>query len=261
MTEQAPKLVIFEQPLNEYIRVCLRLEKLFHQLNEHLRDPGLSHSRGALFAILKILEIINRPDLKTKLTQALTQHACTLGQLEHLPQVNKERLHNVLKNLDSYIAKMHNNHRKIAERLLNNEFLNQMRLQMSSPGGINDEKVPAYKLWLSQPSAKRVQDLVTWGQEFEEISNIVDILLQLMRDSTPAQHITAKNGFHHQTLDGSPSCELIRVMLPAGSGVYPEVSADKRRLNVRFLIPNFHEDGKAVQTREDIHFQLSCCRF
>lgn len=260
MANSLRSVITFEQPMNEYIRVCLRLEKLFQQLKKHLHADDSDHARLSFSAILKILDIINRPDLKSKLTQALTQHACTLGQLEQFPQVDPERLRGILQQLDIYIASLHKNHRKIAERLQQNEFLTQMRLQMGSPGGINEEKAPAYKLWLNQPRAKRADDITSWTIEFEELSGIVDLLLFLIRESTPTQTISCKDGFYHQSLDPTLNCELIRITVPAHLNIYPEISVGRHRINIRFLEPNYLNDGHPAQIQKPVDFELSCCR-
>ncbi|WP_280123488.1 cell division protein ZapD [Coxiella endosymbiont of Ornithodoros amblus] len=65
--------ITYEQPLNEPMRICLRLEHLFRQLHEHISEPALAASHLAMLALLKALNVIDRPDLKTKLTQTLTQ--------------------------------------------------------------------------------------------------------------------------------------------------------------------------------------------
>ena len=51
--------------------------------------------------------------------------------------------------------------------------------------------------------------------------------------------------------------QLIRVGLPADSGVYPEVSGSKHRFTIRFLEPS--ELERSSQTQDNLEFQLTCC--
>jgi cell division protein ZapD len=59
--------VIYEQPVNEHVRVCLRLEQLFNQTLHWMRGTSAWDSRAAISALLEILNVLDRPDLKAKL--------------------------------------------------------------------------------------------------------------------------------------------------------------------------------------------------
>ncbi len=252
--------ITYEQPLKEHMRICLRLEHLFTQLKNHMMDPGIDSSKMSLAAILKTLDVINRPDLKSKLTQCLTQHATTLAQLEQFSQVDPERLKEILGKLDQLIASLHNNHNRIGERLNNNVFLKQLRLNLGNPGGTCAFANPAYALWLRKSGTERLKDLQIWAEEFKELSDIVDIILNLTRKSTPSQTIIAEDGFYHQKLNPALPCEMIRVNVSTTLGVFPEFSVGRHRLTIRFLIPNYQDNGHPNQLHEDIEFELSCCR-
>ena len=91
------EIIIFEQPLNEHMRICLRLEQLVLQLEEHLANQSTRGSQMALMTLLRLIDVMDRPDLKSKLMQMLTQYSTSLGQLEKLPQVDNQRLQAILK--------------------------------------------------------------------------------------------------------------------------------------------------------------------
>lgn len=252
--------VIFEQPLNDPIRICLRLEHLFRELNQHSPVADQYANRRALIAIVKTLSVIDRPDIKTKLSQMLAQLATTLGQLEQFPQVDSSRLQALLKKLDALILNLHHNHNRINNNLRSNEFLNQIRLLVGNPGGACDYTSPALVLWLNQPHERRLQQLHNWASEFNELQETVLLILKLTRESTPLQTVSCADGFYHQTLDSSLPCQMIRVKLPAELNIYPEFSAGKHRLNIRFVTPNYLDNGRPIQHKNTFEFKLSCCR-
>ena len=70
--------IIYEQPLNERIRAFLRLEFLFAQSAQHLRDDSQWGSRCTLSSLLDILSIFGRTDLKTEVLKELERHSSTL---------------------------------------------------------------------------------------------------------------------------------------------------------------------------------------
>ena len=47
--------ITYEQLLNEPIRICLRVEHLFRQLREHIREPAPAASHLAMLALLRAL--------------------------------------------------------------------------------------------------------------------------------------------------------------------------------------------------------------
>ncbi len=51
---------------------------------------------------------------------------------------------------------------------------------------------------------------------------------------------------------------LIRVLLPASAGIYPEVSAGQHRFTLRFLRWR-GVDARPVQVSQDVRFLLAIC--
>lgn len=256
----ATNLITYEQPLNEPMRICLRLEQLFNQLNQHIEQPDPDSSKVAIIALLKSLDVINRPDLKSKLTQTLTQLFTTLAQLEQFPQVDPDRLQKILEQLDALVVSFNMQKTRIGEKLRTNEFLTQIRLRLGNPGGICAYSTPAYMLWLSLPPEQRINDLKIWASEFSELRQIVDLILYLTRNSSETQAVVAKNGFFHQNLNPTLPCQIVRIHVPMHYGVFPEFSGGRHRLVIHFLNPSFHNNGRSTQLNENIEFELSCCR-
>lgn len=253
--------ITYEQPLNELIRICLRLEHLFRQLNSNLNASTSGGSHLAMLALVKSLNVIDRPDLKSKLTQALSQQAFTLAQLKHFSQIDRLKLQKLLAILDQHINQLHQVPGRIAENLRQNTFLNQIRVHLHNPAGPCNFTTPAYSLWLRLPSEDRIADLQNWAGELKLLSLIINTILQITRESTSPQSAVAQEGFFQQTLNANSPCQLIQLTLPVKKKVYPEISAGKHRLVVRFLsldVTDSSNCGKSVS--EDIFFTLNCCK-
>lgn len=252
--------ITFEYPLNEYMRACLRIENLLRQIDESLENRTVTGSKATLVGLLQTLEILDRPDIKSKLAQMMTQQVSTLSQLEQFPHVDAERLKVTLSQLDTLIEGLNRNRSKIGDSLRNNEFLDHIRVQLGNPGGICGFKSPAYVLWLNLPAEERTLDLKRWIADLNEIREIVFWILKLTRDSSQPQTVTAEGGFYSRSLDPSVASQLVRMTLPASYGVYPEVIVGKYRLTIRFLLANFHENGRSKQYTEKFQFDLTCCK-
>lgn len=254
--------ITYERPLNELIRICLRLEYLFCQLHSNLNASTSGGSHLAMLALLKSLNVIDRPNLKSKLTQALAQQASTLAQLKHLSQIDGYKLQKLLTILDQHINQLHQIPGRIADNLRQNTFLNQIRVHLHNPVGPCNFTTPAYSLWLRQPSENRIADLQNWAGEFKSLSLMINTILQITRESTSPQNVVAQEGFFQQTLNVNSPCQLIQLTLPIKKRVYPEISAGKHRLVIRFLSLDVKKDnsssGKSVS--DDISFMLNCCK-
>lgn len=256
---QPQTMITFEHPVNEQVRLYLRLEHLFQEFDNSMALHK-NDSKTALFTLLKIVNVVDRPDLKSKLVQLLTLHAVTLGNLQEAPNIDKARLHDILNKLKDQINHLHQYSGKFGEELRQNEFLNQVRLHMSNPAGACETMLPAFQLWLSGSPEERLHDLESWYRLFIELKKTIELLLSLIRHSAQSQKVTAPSGFYQQNLDPNTPYELIQVMLPIEFGLFPECSANKHRLLIRFLKPDIYQGGRPIQTSCDIPFEIKFCR-
>ncbi len=83
--------IIYEQPVNEHMRVCLRLEHLFEQAMHWLHGTHSWDSRAALAVILEIINVLDRPDLKTKLVKELSRYITVLARFAETPHIDRSK--------------------------------------------------------------------------------------------------------------------------------------------------------------------------
>lgn len=254
----ACEIITFEQPLNEHIRICLRLEFLFQQTKYFIRNNSDWDSRIALASILEMLNLVDRPDLKNKLGQALNQFAASLIQLEKKPNVDKEKLDRTIAQIDAMIDLFHQTQGKIGLALRENDFLFAFQQRLHVPAGGCNFNLPALHLWLSQDIGVRQNDLQRWLNEFTQIRNIVDLLLKLTRECTLLNPQTAQSGFFQTSLDPTVPYQMIRIAYPQTLNLYPEVSVGRHRLTLHFF--EFNSNTRAIQTQQDVIFELACCK-
>jgi cell division protein ZapD len=250
--------IIYEQPLNERIRTFLRLEFLFAEAAHHLRGKSHWDSRSTLTALLDIMAIFGRTDLKTEALKELERHAGVLTRLEQNPDVDKKMLDETLGKLDTLSDQLHHNGGPIAASLRSNEFLCAILQRSAIAGGTCDFDLPGYHFWLQQPVEQRTQDLAGWLKHFESIASAIQLILKLIRESAAIKPVVAENGFFQKTLDPSQPCQLVRVSVSRKIPHFAEISGGRHRFTVRFVSTS-EEDGHLHQTTDDIAFELGCC--
>ena len=89
----------FEQPLTERMRTFLRIEFLYEQTLFHLDEPTEFGARAAVAALLEILTILGRGDVRTDVNKELERHAGLLGRFRSQPGVDPARLTGLIDNI------------------------------------------------------------------------------------------------------------------------------------------------------------------
>ena len=249
--------IFYEQPLNERMRSFLRLEHLFKQAAYTLRGYSIWDSRSTLTSITSILDLLARNDLKTEILKELERQEKTLSALSDISGVDKEQLSNILKQIETSQQSILDFNGQLGQDIRDHELLNSLRQRSSIVGGTCDFDIPYLHYWLQQPPEYRIEILENWLEKLEIISHPISLILDITRESSSATNITAEKGFHQQNIDSNSPVQLIRVGLTRDSEYFPEISAGKQRFSIRFML---QQDGeRAVQTSDDLDFQLTCC--
>ncbi|MDX1573478.1 MAG: cell division protein ZapD [Methylophaga sp.] len=248
----------YEQPLNERIRTFLRLEFLFARVDRAMQfEDELSH-RDAIDAMLSILSVFERNDLKSEVLKEVERLIANLTALENLAGVDRTALDSLLDELDQTLDALQLRKSGVGQALKENDFLYSIRQRSSIAGGTCDFDLPAYHFWLQHtPVADRISQLQFWLEQFVAVRAAIDISLRLIRSGTAFSDAQAENGFFQRNLDGNQPTQLIRVQIPADTGYFPEISGGKHRFTVRFML--FDINQRPQQISEDVPFRLSCC--
>ncbi len=249
--------IIFEQPLNERIRIFLRLEHLFAQLH-FMQDEKRSiwHSRALVTTLIEILNVFDRADIKTEFLKECDRLKIQFTKLFKSPEVDGQRLQSIIKKIDTQAEVLQNLKGRIGQDLRDHELITAIKHRLPIPGGACNFDLPQYHYWLNEDEARRHKDIKTWIATFKPIEDTTRLILELIRSSAYEEEQTATEGFFQKSLDGATPCQLVRITTHH-KGAFPEISGGKHRISVRFL--NLDEHGHPVQTKDSIPFELVCC--
>jgi cell division protein ZapD len=249
--------IVFEQPLNERVRTFLRLEFLFAQHDHHRADRTHWGVRATLRSLLDILTVVSRSDLKTEILKELSEQHGTLTRLQQRPGVDPARLQSVLAELNEAVNAMQLlTAHGLGTVLRDNEFLISLLHRSTIPGGASAFDLPGFHHWLSQPHEHIRRDLAAWFADLAPFERAITLFLRLLRQSTQPSNEVAKGAMFVYT--PQTEFELVRVLVNAEAGVYPEISAGRHRFTVRFMSQR-DVNTRAVQATTDVPFQLQCC--
>lgn len=249
--------IIYDQPLNELIRACLRLEQLFQQLDHQLIDMTVLGTRNIINTIINLLSILDRPDLKAKLAKELSQHQANLARYQDLAEIDKDKLQKITAELNKHSRNLIDSSGKIGNRLRDYEMLNALRMHLASPGGGCCFDLPLFHNWLQQPTSQRQQCINDWLTDFHQIREVVVLILDLIRKNSKTEEKVAYNGFYQEMLDPKSALSLIRITLDSSVKAYPEISISRHFLGVRYFTPDIVK--RPVQYNGNISFLISYC--
>lgn len=253
-----PDFLFYEYPLNERIRVLIRIETLLNQIDRLLNADSADSTLAVMVTTGDLLSIIQRGDVKSELLKELDRHVTVFGRWQNCEGVNGERLQEVLDHLRSLTTKIHEMSGPFGADLKRNDFLSSVMQRCVIPGGTCDFDLPALHLFLSLPAKERQSMLRSWLTELELLQETTSLLMELTRSSVSYRKVTAESGIYNQSLDKSISCQMLQIKVPHSMTVYPEISGNKHQFTVRFMTPGWTYE-RPTQTADAIEFSLGVC--
>ena len=250
--------ITYEQPLNERIRTFLRVEHLFDLVEHYAGSDSSWDARLCLATMLEIVDLGGRSDIKAELGKELERHAVTLTALQKNPGVDQSRLSTILEDINAFLANLRNGSAQPGQVMRKDELIQSIKQRNAIPGGTCNFDLPAYHHWLAKPAAERHSQVGQWKSDLLVLREGLNIALGLIRSSTSPTQEQAERGFFQKPIEAGAPCHMVRVVLPADSPYYPEISGGKHRFTVRFMEqPDTRE--RPVQTGNAVDFILHCC--
>lgn len=250
--------VVYEQPLAERMRTFLRLESLYQQFLFHVGEPSPWGTRAVVASMLDILTILNRGDVRNDVLKDLDRQLLVFDRYQNLPSVDESRLKSVLRNLRQLRDEVIAVGSQYLQPLRENEFLSAIKHRSAIPGGACQFDLPEYSHWLRRPYADRIADIERWMTTIKPLCDSIGELLWLVRESTPPMDQVAVHGVYNHALSRDSTAALLRVSLPPGVALYPEISGSHHRFTMRFMQWSDSEN-RPVPATHDVRFKLTIC--
>lgn len=250
-------MIRYEYPLNERVRILLRLEDLFDRMVWYVQGEHALNHHAALLTLFEIADVAARGDLKTDLLQELERQRSTLSVLRGNPDVEQDKLASVLKEIDEAHAGIHLMAGRIGHHLKEDDWVTAVRQRAMIPGGLCEFDLPAYHRWLHNSAETRRDNLGKWLSPMMPVRAGLNIVLRLMRESCKSATQQAVNGVYQQMLEASARpAQMIRIGVDEDFCCVPEISANKYMLNIRFVRS---QPGESKVCADSMPFELTFC--
>ena len=250
--------ITYEFPLNERIRVFIRLEQLFLQFNHFLAGSTVADSRAAISVLLDIMMIFNRNNIKTEILKELERHSQILNKIASSQNVDTVKLEQLLAQLNQASKRLYAASGKVGINVLESDLFQSIAQRSSIPGGTCSFDLPEFHYWLEQDEAARLKDLDHWSSPFADIRTAINLILDFIRNSNTSSEEVAEAGFFQISLDRSLPFQLLKVSLDKSIPCFAEISGGKHRCSIRFMVPST-DNKRPSQSPDNIPFSLTCC--
>jgi cell division protein ZapD len=248
-------VILYEYPCNERVRALLRVEHLFDRLFFFAQGEDVRNHQIAVATLFDLLDISDRTDLRGAVLQDLDRQRTALGALRQHPSVDTGTLDLMLEEIQKASVELAAQGR-IGQALRDNEWLASLRGRIAVPGGSSQVDMPSYFAWQIKPQASRQQDLNQWIRSFLPLYKGLAMILRLLRESGDVVALEAAQGAYQEMLSGK-TFQLLRVWVNPALDVFPEMSANKYVIWVRFAMQD--QELKPQAANRAIPFKLARC--
>lgn len=245
--------ITYEFPLNERIRVFIRLEQLFQQLTHFAKGETAFDKRAALTVLQDIVMIFRRNDIKSEVLKELDRNVKLLSTM-----VDTEISANLLLEFSQLSKSLYDTRGKLDKAVTKDELFQGIAQRSSIPGGTCSFDLPEYHYWLEQDETVRIKNLAYWTEPFDDVRTAIEKILNFMRSLGVMSEEMAEAGFFQIALDKNLTHQILRVSVNNNIPCYAEISGGKHRCSIRFMNPSVNNE-RPTQTANNIPFTLSCC--
>lgn len=254
MKEGNAQAIIYEHAIQEQLRVCLKTEQFLKRIDDMLTIDSPWAAENLARAVVDIMVLFDRTDIKAKLSKQLRELAENLKQHLSSAYCDKAQTEELIQYLETYQQFVLNTEGRFLEALREDSLLKTIKQCLQHPSGPCSHEAPAMHHWINQPYAMRSEAIEIWLQCLNPIRSIVTVILHILRGSVTFTQKTAHEGQYSQNLKMVKDCQLVRIKLSQNSEVYPMISAGRQSVNIRFL--QVSNNKSAV---ENIPFELCLC--
>jgi len=226
--------ILYEKPLNETMRLLLRLDALFTRYSQLSADNHPITLDEKLSVLLRLIAITDRADLKSKLTQLVHQLILRLQQWQKHKDAHQAPILEALQQAQHCLAYFDQTRDKIGHHLREHFFVKQLLAQFNHPGGLTNFSLPIYALWQQQILEQKGHDIHDWMKEFNPLKSCIELLLKFIRQNSDCKTAWVDNGFYQQPIDTKKTIQIFQVKVPIAFNVYPNISVGRHHVSIHF---------------------------
>ncbi len=250
---------IYEHPLNERVRLFLRLELIYNQATHFKTVADIYEAQMCFNSLFALMNISKRYELRSEILKELIRMQNMLNSAQQHEGADKNKIKELLIEINSCISGLHNLDSSKILAVQNDELLNTIKLRNIHDTGTYFFEIPELQFWLLQSNDDKQYQINNWMEPFRAFRDSIAFILKIIRESSKPTAECAKSGmFLKTTAREITPYQLLRVKVNGIQNAYPQISGGKHRFSIRFIERSTFEKGIS-QITTDVNFELQTC--
>ena len=241
--------ITFQLATHYLSRVALRLEFLFKIINEACHESHEVIHRYALKNIIELLNIIEKPELKSRFIKELIR-------IEHV--LKKQALVNNAKLVENLAQQIHilNDVPGRFNQLIHEDVFLKTLKQIHHPNTPECEfNSPYLVMWFDLDPLTRQNAITQWVHCLKDLESTLAIYLSLLRSLTEYKAIKANKGFYQYSFAPKTINHLILLKMDKSLRITPQLQLGHNNLTIRL-----YESATALPVHENIDMEIAFCQ-
>lgn len=243
-------IITFQLATHYLPKIALRIECLYQTISQAREESHPVIHHYALKNVIEILQIIEKPELKSRFLKELMR-------IEHaLPKSSKEVPQELSNSLYTQIQMLTQVVGLFGEGIHQDPFLQVFRQTL--PAHTQDCEVhpPQLLFWLESKPSTRQGDLTLWLANLNSLYMTIVLYLRLLRSTAEFDSIPMMNGFYQKSLPPKSSCHLILLRIDKSFGIVPRIQLGHHGLSLRLCEATSLREIKETNAQ----FDLAICQ-
>lgn len=227
--------IIYQHSSQFLPKISIKLENMLASIFEgkNVTHPIIHHY--ALKNIVKLLKIIEKPELKSRLTKEFLR-------LDYvLPQSFKEEYSQLYQKFEIKSKELQIQNSRFGSQLHLDPFLLSLRMRSQDQWNECELQPPFLYHWLHQRPQYRQEMLSNWLSELKELKSIVSVYSALLHQLAVYETVQIQQSFFQKTMSAIPSCQLVIIKLDVDLPLIPKIQMSTNALTIHFNDINNHD--------------------
>lgn len=209
-------------------KISMKLENLLATIHEARQDSHPIMHHYALKNLVEILKIIEKPELKSRLTKEFMRLTYVLNKNNDF-QKNALWERFITKSEELQIQSF-----RFCHQLQQDSFLQSLRLRSNDQWQDCELQPPLLYRWLHQKSSYRQDALTLWTEDLKNLEEVISLYLATLRELTIYDHVEIEQSFYHKPISSTPSCQLVIVKINSQIPVIPKFQVGSHSVSIHF---------------------------
>jgi len=220
--------IIYQHSPQFMPKIAIKLENLIGSIYEAKQETHPIIHLNALKNVIKVLNIVDKPELKSRLTKEFLRLSYILPESLKL---SVPKLYDQFQVKTQELQTLTN---RFGSKLNHDPFLQSLKLKTQDQWQECELQPPYLFHWLHQKPEFRQNMIHQWMNELSDFTAVIQNYLAILRHLVIYEKIDVKLGFFQKPIVNNPLCQLIVLKIPQEVHVVPKIQFSTHALSIYF---------------------------